>query len=501
VDTILSWIAIGVGIAGTLLGLVFGRGEATEDRMRSSWIAAIISIIAALALFLAAFILKHEPFAYGQRMGYGILIGGILGALAGIYATRTGEKSPWSSGIASAGLVSIALLGAGLVMLIFANYPQPALGGYIIGAIVSAVIFRFAFPGLISIEAWGLSAAVLGSTILLATFRYWQIFDRFWWRAPLMIVAGAIIAQIVGASFTREDKRFSLPALIASIITLGLAAVFSWKLFPQWSVFFTAIAGIGTFAVIAWLAGAVPASNSAASICVLSILAFSAIGFKLLAGFGIGIALLAAWAILLPALASIRQDKTEQDGQDVARVVIFGMFIGVGTLLYRLFLETYSPEIRGLDLRMHYTLIALGFGAVFPFALVSFFPVTSRRDTGWRAVGAVAAGLFAAVLPLAVLVLWGFKATLGFIVGTIAAEIFILFSYSGAVKLKDRSHLQSVLLVLIGQVSVLMFSGLLGSLTMTRKTKIIVFGCVVLVGLIWAGISAFLARGSKKEGL
>jgi hypothetical protein len=89
-----------------LLGFIFGRSEAAQDRTRGTWASAIISVIASVALFLAALILKHEPFAYGQRMGYGILIGGISGAIAGIYAARMGGKSPWSSGIASAGLAS-----------------------------------------------------------------------------------------------------------------------------------------------------------------------------------------------------------------------------------------------------------------------------------------------------------------------------------------------------------------------------------------------------------
>jgi hypothetical protein len=176
------------------------------------------------------------------------------------------------------------------------------------------------------------------------------------------------------------------------------------------------------------------------------------------------------------------------------------MFIGIGVLLYRLFLETYSSDLRGLDLRAHYTFVALALGVIFPFVLMSFFPISARRSAGWRTVGAGAAGLFAAAAPLAVLVLWGFKATLGFVVGTVAAEVFILFIYTGAVKLREQRFVESALLVLAAQISVLQFSGLLGSfIEMPRFRKVIVLACVIAVGLVWAGVSALLARGSSKE--
>lgn len=501
-ETTLGWIAIGIGAAGTLLGITAARGKTTRERSKDGWITAGFVILGAVILFLPT-LLKEPPFAYGQRLGYGILLGGLIGAVAGLYSLRMPRKNSWGSGIAAAALPAMSLLGVGLIMMAFPEYPQPALGGFIIGSLLSTVLFKYGLLRESVMDVYGLTSAALGGTVMLAVFRYDLTSDRFWWRAPMMIIGAAIVAQIVAASTAREGRRLTIPAFIASIITLGLIAVFTWKVFPKWPLLYVSIAGVGTFALAAWLASVARSSQAAAGAIALAVVAMAAVGFRMLGGFGVGIAILAGWSVLLPVLSSMRREETESEDDFgmAARAVIYAAFIGVGVLFYRLYLETYVAELRGPDFRAHYTLVALTLGAISPFLLLSFFPISLGKGIGRRIVGAGAAGFFAALIPLAILMLWGFKASLGFLAGTIAAEVFALLICTGALRTREESFPDSLILVLAAQVSALQFSGFLASLIeMPRMTKVIVLAGFVLVGLVWMGISALMTRGSSKEG-
>jgi len=494
-ETVLSGLSVGIGAAGAALGLVVGRTK-KERPERDDWTAAIFATIVTLILFLLTR-LSSEPFSFGGRLGYGILIGGILGALAGIWAVRVTGSSPWSSHIAAAGHASLALFGIGLVLLIFAGYPQPAIGGFIIGALASSVIFRL---GVVigGTDIWAVTAAALGATVLLATLRFGSSADRFWWRAPLMALAVAIIGQIVAAGAARENRSFALPAAIGSAIVLALVAVFAWKLFPNWDLFYVALLGVVTFALVTRLADTAQGSAPAAAVAVLAVIALATVGFRLLGGFGTGMGILAAWPILLTAVGSLwRAEEDERGGP--SRTVTYAAFIGIAVLFYRLFLENYAPELRGLDLREHYTFVAIALGAVFPFVLTSLYPI-SRRSLTCRLRAAAMAGVIAAASPLLLLVLWGFKAELGFVVGTVAASAFILFIQMGAAQTEGPDYRLSAILVLAAQAAAVLLSGLVGPLAqLPRMIKVIILAAAVLLGIIYAVMSAVAARSSGEE--
>ena len=491
-----------MGAVGAAAAAVVGPSrEAREQRGRGDWVVAVVAVLGTLALF---FLTRRTepPFSFGERLGYGILIGGLLGVGAGMWGTRARAAALWRSGVAAVGCGSLALFGAGLTLLIFRDYPQPALGGLAIGAVGTAVLFRLALPGSDEVDTWALSALALGAAVMLAAARYDTPEARIWWRAPLMVAAAAIAAQLASAATARESRRFALPALISSGVTLGLVAIFGWKVFPNWGFFWVAGLGVGTFALVAWLAAAAEGSAAAGAAQALAIAALAAVGFRLMAGFGIGIAMLAAWAVLLPALASARGTGAEPDERPTAaRALVYAMFIGVGILLLRLFLEDYASELRGPDLRSHYTIVALAAGAILPFVLTSFFPTSVYGRVIWRAIAAGAVGVFAAAIPLVIVVIWGIKAALGFFIGTIAAELFILLIHSGAVSVKGRDYTGSALLVATAQVSAVQLSGLLVPLAASpRLTRVIMLGAAIAAGLVWAGITALAARRAAKEG-
>jgi peptidoglycan/LPS O-acetylase OafA/YrhL len=171
------------------------------------------------------------------------------------------------------------------------------------------------------------------------------------------------------------------------------------------------------------------------------------------------------------------------------------VFIGTGILFYRLFLEHNAAGLQGLDLYPHYTFVALIFGAVFPFILLSLFPLPQSPGLSWRLSGALLVGIFALIAPLTLLVLWGLKATLGFLAGSVAAMVFTLLASTETQRIKKQGWAQAALLVLLAQVSAGEFSGLLSDLVqLPRLTKVVILTVIVVAGLLLTKVWSFLHR-------
>lgn len=317
-----------------------------------------------------------------------------------------------------------------------------------------------------------------------------------------MVFATVIVAQIIVGSNKTGERNSATTALLTSLIVFAAIAVFSWKVFPERPIFFVSLFGIGTFAIVAWLSSAASTYSYGPAVSTLAIVAFSAVGFRLMAGFGIGMGLVAAFAVALPLFATLGKESEQNSKEDsvLTRALITAMFIGVGVLCYRLFQENYGTQLRGLDLRDHYTFVALTLGAVFPLVISSLFPVAEKRSEVLQNVTAIATGIFAVVVAAAIIVLWGYKAAFGFVVGSVASEVFILFIQTGAVNTREQRFGESLLLVTAAQIVLLQFAGLLNdAVETTRVTKVIVLACLAVAGLIWAGIAARLQRGNPKE--
>lgn len=498
-----DWIAVGIGAAGAAAGIVAGGGRSPAAREEPGvWKVAVT--VAVATVFLFALTLIKSPYSPGVNTGYGILIGGLLGAAAGITAGRASEKTAWRAALTAIAPPSLALLGAGLILLLFGVESLPALGGFMAGALLSAVLFRLALPAAAGVELWALTAATAGAATMLATFRFDAATDFLWWRAPLMVLAAAVVAQVVGATAAREGKGFALPVLIASFITLGLVAVFAWRVFPNWALLWVAAAGAGTFALAAWLSAARTVSTQAAAIAALIVVAYAAVGFRLLGGFGIGIGMLAALPVLISATAPVLQSRPEPgegEGPGATRALSCAVFIGCGVLLYRLFLEIYAGELHGLDLYPHYTFVALVFGAVFPVALSSLFPpAPAPRPLARRLTGGVLLWALAVLTPLVFLTIWGFKAALGFLVGSVAAGAFVLFAGTGSLGVMSPRFVEPALLTLAAQISAVQFSGLFKELAQgPRLTKVIVLVAAAAAGLILVKVWSVLNRSAIEE--
>lgn len=490
-ESLIKWVVLGIGLAGIIPLAVMARSGGEPRRPaselgRSGEFAALYVVLGTVVLFLLTIPSEPPVFAPGMRMGYGILIGGLLGALAGVLSARAYSGTPWSRSITACGVTCTAILGVGLILTLFSSYPQPALGGFLIGGVLSAVIFKLVNRESSIIAVWALSSIILGAATLISTFRFNTIDTRFWWFAPSLLLSAAVLSTVIFSIFAKEDRYFSLHTGLSALVTLALTAVFAWKIFPQWELLWTAIIGIVTFALVAWLGKLSSVSLRGSAMSAILIVAFSACAFKLLAGFGIGIGILAAWAILLPIVSA---KPFEESQARIVQTLIYGLYIGAGLLLLRLFLETYEPFLRGPDLRAYYTFVALAFGAMLPFVFASFVPAT-RPPLRFTA-GAVMLVFLAAALPAVIVVVWGLKAGMGFLIGTLISQLIILLLGGDIAGITQAAYMNTAIIAVAAQVAAIQFSGLAATFNEgPRMVKILVIVGAAVLGLICVAVAS-----------
>ncbi len=307
----------------------------------------------------------------------------------------------------------------------------------------------------------------------------------------------AVLAAVILSSGLSRGSLW-IRMLIGGAVTLALTAIFAWKLLPEWPYFYAVAAGVVTFAIVAWLGGLSDKSGKAAAAVAILTAAFAAVGFKLLAGFGIGIGVTAACVLMIPAAASkLRQETEESCDAAIFDWLCGALYVGAAIVLLRLFIENYASEIRGVDMRVHYTFVALAIGAMLPFLLAAVIPAAGRKCMLCKATGAAAIGLVAAAVPLIATAVWGFKAALGFVIGTIIAQMFVLLD-GGA--LHENAKRAAAVVIAAAQVSAAILCGVIAPLSeATRAQKAWMIGVVVALGMIWGIIDWLINRRSAVE--
>jgi len=495
-ESIIGWISVCVGAAAAVLGGASAcRGEFPERGRRGEWVAAGAVVVLTAVLFLLTRLSTPPVFSLGGRLGIGILIGGLLGTMAGLWSCRMRPASEWAAAMGAVGIAGLSLLGGGLVLLLYGGYPTPALAGFMIGAMIAGVVFRLAPGRSAAVSVWVISALALAGTIQLGIYRHPVPWERVWWAAPA-ITAAAVLAAIVLVS---GIAKLWLRMITGGALVLALAAIFAWKLLPEWPYFYAAAAGVVTFLLVAWLGSLSDKTGRAAAVSAILISAFAAIGFKLLAGFGIGTGLLYAVVILIPAAAFVlrQQEDDESEGSALFGWLIGAFYVGIAMVMLRLFLENYSSSLSGVDIRAHYTFVALIIGAVFPFLIAAAISSAERKRTLFVLCCSAALGLAAAAVPIIALAVWGFKALLGFMIGTIAGQVFVMM---GGSALYGKAKDAALILTAAAQVSAVTLGGLAAPLNeATRVQKVWMLAAVLVVIVIWTALAWLVNRDKAVE--
>lgn len=536
-DVGLGWLGVGVGAVGSAVTFLLARASAergeraADGRLRGAMLAAGLALIVTL-VFWAISMRARAPFSPGQTLGWGFLIGGVLGALAIVAMPRfdalgSGESTRTRYLLACSASF-FALFGASLTYSIFQGYPQNALIGFAIGAVMALVLARAVFASDICVDIWGIFAVLIAAGTVLAVLHFDDNTQRMWWALPILLATTACVTAYIGIEIgslgqfrTRPGASFALSAFVGSILLLALSAIYAWRVADDWQFLAVVGAGVAIAAVIAWLAaGAARVENvarrmEAAAASTVLVVALAVVAFKLWGGLGIALGLIGAWSILLPAIGLARVSQPDPDaGHVIPRGLILAVVAGLAIVLFRLFIQQYRSDLGTTDLRIHYTFIGALLGYIAPLLFSAWL---LRLNARLPAVALV--GLLAAASPLVIFVVWGIKAAMGFVFGLTVVAVFKLAhafqwipapsSQVGDERPTDSDPQRNVDItlravddtppLLLGAMLVaVQFTGPLMTIEDTRALRIYVVGAVVLLGIAWLVVTGLIDRRSAQ---
>ncbi|NLC57399.1 MAG: hypothetical protein GX774_11220, partial [Armatimonadetes bacterium] len=562
-EATIPWVAVAASLFGLLVALLVptlylppgatlpsASAAGLEHRERSAWRPLLgAGALLALALF-AATLPTRPPFGTGQILGRGLLLGA-AGALLGAALLRhigarvaRAAKPPADTALqltaiaAAVGLLALGVLAVALATLLFPLSHGDAFNGVALGALLVCGLGRLIFglrataPRLAdgaALQGWGLFIVALCVATAFGHlhFTHAQTAAR---QVPLGMAAVVVLALIIGAGLfgaaPSATRVFVGAGAVSAVLLGGLSVVVLPKLVPGPEALTVALLGLGTAALATFLAWAAqsydaedpgPFGVESAALLALLALGLFVVAFQALRGYGVGLALVAGWSIggaalaalcwrdLMRARAAVWPHAAPDPGSEVETIALpLHRLLGVVLLaaLFRLFLERYRPLATDLTLTIHFTLVGLVVGAIFPLLLgATIGRATWRRRLAPSAWSALLLGIGLAVwtvaLPAAAGVAWGLRSLVGVMAGLLVAGIYGLFGVSGS-RHEEGSGIarDGALLLSVGMALVMVQAAhLLGPLGMVpRTTRVAVLVALATFGLVWLVLSAWLNR-------
>ncbi len=452
-------------LGAALIGLVYSTTEAraaarlvSRANARLFWSLFTWGALLGLVLFVAT-LPTRPPFAPGLTLGWGFLIGLLAGLYATVEARRSHQGGRWL--VRVAGLVSAAVVGPTLVLIIFGSDSANALIGCALGAVLVAAIWRSGFAPMEyrddsdeevaafrGVELFALVTAALVAGMWLALERYQPASGSIagaYWALPALLAALTALMAILAAGLATSGpspERYHRPlalALAVGILLIVAVWLLDVKILGDGLPGVVVVVGVFGFALIAWVAIVMPCESAdelasaeigAALIISLVALAVMAVSFKVLHGFGESLALVGG----IPVLAFLVVGERRESRTLLPALVTGGFAVVLLLAMYRVFLEKNGPGA-ALDFQQHYNYFGLILGAVAGFALLSYVgrscQVVREEFDPFTALGALVQrttvlGLVVVASPLLVVVVWGIKTLSGFLVGLVVAEVLWL---------------------------------------------------------------------------
>jgi hypothetical protein len=497
----LGWLGVVVGLAGFAAAYLSARADSAREESAAEpinpWPVALFTLAITL-VFWAIAMRGRPPFSPGQSMAFGFLIGGLAGTAAVFVAAQLRGSTVRSRQMAVLCMCFLGLFTTSLVYVLFHGCPEWAMLGLAAGVLLTGIVGLALESASTLTGAFAVFSLTTTTAVIFALNHFDQPGQRVWWPVPILVAATVGLAAFVGivvGAFVRSDDKpgrpVALSALVASVIVLGLDAIYAAKIVAHWQLLWVAAAGIGVAAIAAWIAMCAARTEDDASLtqagaasAVLAV-ALVIVAFKLWAGLGMALGLLAAWAVVIPLLGLVGKEEGEAAPNAVRGLVLFVASV----LLFRLFIEYYRTDLGTTDLRIHYTFIGAILGALMPRILATCQP---KSPTGpWcRAAGIAFLGFVAAAAPLALVVIWGLKAAMGFVFGLTAALGLRYIESLGDMR---QMRMEGLLALGAGLTSVA-FVGPLLEVELTRVYRIAVLAGVVVIAIAWLLISGGLSR-------
>jgi hypothetical protein len=297
--------------------------------------------------------------------------------------------------------------------------------------------------------------------------------------------------------------------VLSATLFLGLAFLISRKLVIQPAVVNVVLVGIAAALVAAWLlhdaTAAEPLNTQTPEhptpntiLAVLVLLAAVMVSYQMLAGFGVGLAVLAAWLV---GGISASTDGAESRSAAGSPLLASTLCFGTVFVVYRLAVERFREDLRGVTLTDHYALFGFVFGLLVPALLARFAPID--RGFGSSILKAGIVGLLALAAPAGIILVWGQKTLLTFLFGlALAASPALRLSgpYRQAVQ-AFKNQTMAALIAIGLALAVAQWTHLalpLASLPRPEKLRILAWGVGIIVVLLIGSDFAGRVRARRR---
>ena len=547
-------ILAAIAAVAAVLGLTYAYLFPQEVPRRTQWQALLTGewrpvLAFAAGTVVALFLLSlptGKPFSPGLTLGWGILIGGLVGLYAWFEAS--GSFAGEAASARTVGLLSAAALGPAATLLILRGYPNEALmgcaGGAVLVAAIGWVIVRPREDGIAAeaapttarseergvrsesnghgvaaeaaptgiaptraakgLEVFALATAAVCAGCVLAIHHFprahpGHVAGGYWALPALAMAAAALTVAIVSGA--RPGGRWGplLRALAPGAVVVVLVGALGSKLLPKldWDLPLYGLVAFGF--IVATLAhgeeaeGARPVGLTFAA--VLLVLATVAVAFRRLHGYGECLALLAG----LPVAAVTYLGGGRARDSVTGPVAMGAASILLLLTLSRLFVERAQTSW-ALDFQQHYDCFAVVLGIGACFALMAFAArgvqqARAGRSPAAQIPRAIFLGLTVGLVPLALAALWGAKAVNAFLIGLVFAQATWMLLAAWTVGGERRTVLAGAPQVL--SVAAILIAIQLGphvlELELARGVKLIIAAAITVGAVIWV-----LADGRRR---
>jgi hypothetical protein len=497
---VLSWVALGLGVASLAHVLFHGR------RALPPALKPLLGAIAALLVVGALLTLPVKPpWSPGQTLAPGLLLGGLTVVLAALAGRGSPEWTERDRFWAAAAQASAAAAGIGVLLVFWPRQILDALGGYALGAVAAALVLNAelggrdaAAPGdelhrlRRAAEMAALTGVALAATTWLATFHRAPTGIREWQPLPALFLATLGVGLTARGVFRTEGARgwvVTAAAVLAPVLVMTW--LIAYRLRGTHDFLVAAVIGLVVFALIHWLvrsdeatAGETPRWGfrpDAGLLAALLVLGGAIPVFRELFGYGLGVLVLGGLAATL--LVAPGQVSPLSRG---------ALTLGLLLVLQRVYTETTGAG-DSLEPDYLYYYVVLVLGALLPAFLAGLMNPRAPIGTFTAVLRVLLAGALAAAAPLGVWLLAGERAQPALLVGLAVGTGFLLAGWARSAIQPEGSI--SRLLAVAAALSASQFTFLLEPLALrTRSERIAILIGVAAVALFWMASTAWLER-------
>lgn len=523
-----------ITLIASVLGLLFGflsrraaRGPG-KPAIISPALVGLWAALAAVVLFLLA-LPTGQPFSPGLRLGWGILIGALLGIIA---VARSGHRDEDDMARAVE-MLSLSAFGPALILIAFRGYPNEVLMGFALGAVLAAfgagALLRPLLAGeeagspgsAPGTELFALSTAsiVAGTRLAIdhffripvdlsvnrwAGFSHTEVAGGYWAFPALAVATAALVMALIPRDVNEKAQRW-LPLGIGAAGALAvvvLTGIMGAKLLPElhWQPL---LYGLIAFGLIS--AGLIRQGQTGGKDARPLGLAFGAVIFTLavliivfrgkMHGYGEALVLLVGLPIMAAHYLAAKRDPL------AASLGTGALTVGLLMVLFRVFLERMADPW-ALTFQQQYNLVAALLGASATFGLLAFTGRTMerlqddphRRRFSLLASRAALLAIFIGIVPPALAILWGEQAVSAFLAGLIVSQAawMLLAAWTvGTERAAALAAIPQIPFILAALVAVQLTGPVFG-LELTNAVKLVIAVTITVILMIWVAVDGML---------